>query len=206
MVALLVALNFVISIFNSWSVGRTWAETRAAGGAVRFMAWMGAVMAACGFSWCYLVIIACAANATGKLPPAYASAMLSLGYLTIIGPLIGSGIAITVESWAVAFRRRTLGSIAVAGYNAFADVYNIYEASRYVPGAWDTVKEVLWPKKRSSSSSSSSSDGESGGGLVWLVILLAAAAVFGGILTAAAIIRTVSERTARSRLLRQGAA
>jgi hypothetical protein len=202
MVVFLVALNFVISIFNSWSVGRTWAETRAAGGVPRFMAWMGAVMAACGFSWCYLVVIAFGGVATGKLPPAYASAMLSLGYLTIIGPLIGSGIAITVESWAIAFRRRTLASVAVAGYNTFADVYNIYEASRYVPSAWDAVKELLWPKKRSSSSSSRGE--ESGGGLAWLVILLAAAAVFGGILTAAAIIRTVSESTARARLLRHG--
>jgi hypothetical protein len=134
-----------------------------------------------------------------KLPPAYIGAMLSLGYLAIVGPLIGSGIAITVESWAVFWRRRTFTNMAVAGYNTFADVYNIYEASRYVPSAWDTVKDVLWPKKRSSSSSSSS-DGE-GGGFTWIVILLVVLAIFAGVLTAAAIIRTVSERTARERLL-----
>jgi hypothetical protein len=203
MIALIVVLNFVISVFNSWSVGRTWVETRAAGGVARFMSWMGAVMAAVGFTWCYLVIIAYAATEMHKLPPAYIGAMLSLGYLAIVGPLIGSGIAITVESWAVFWRRRTLANMAIAGYNTFADVYNIYEASRYVPGAWDTVKDVLWPKKRSSSSSSSS-DGE-GGGLTWIVILLVVLAIFAGVLTAAAIIRTVSERTARERLLENSA-
>ena len=201
MIAALVVLNFVISIFNAWSVGRSWVETRVAGGFVRFMAWMGAVMSACGFSWCYLVIIASAATAAHRLPPAYIGAMLSLGYLVIIGPLLGSGVAITIESWAIFWRRRSLGSAAVAGYNTFADIYNFYEAAHYVPTAWDTVKDLLLPKKRSSSSSSSSSDGE-GGGFAWLAILLAAAAVFGGVITAAAIIRTTSERTARARLFR----
>lgn len=198
MIALLVLLNFVISVFNSWSVGRTWVETKAAGGAARFMSWMGAVMASCGFTWCYLVIIAEAATAMHKFPSAYVGAMLSLGYLIIIVPLIGSGIAITVESWAIFWRRRTFGSAALAGYNTFADVYNIYEASRYVPGAWDTVRDLLLPKKRSSSSSSSSDEDS---GFAWIAILLAVLAVFAGVLTAAAIIRTVSENTARARLL-----
>ena len=198
-------LNFVISFFNAWSVGRTWAETKAAGGAPRFMAWMGGVMASCGFTWCYLAVIGSVAEVTGKLPHAYVQAMFALGYLTIIGPLIGSGIAITIESWAIAFRRRMFGSIALAGWNTFADVYNIYEASRYVPDAWDTVKELLLPKKRGASSSSSSSSDDVSGGVAFLAIMFACAAAMAGVLTSVAIIRTVSERTARERLM-EGAA
>jgi len=195
MILLLLVLNFAISIFNAWSVGRSWIETKAVGGLVRFMAWMGATMSAVGFSWCYLVIIAFAAGPDGfhKLPANYVQAMFSLGYLIIIGPCIGSGVAITIDSWAYFWRKRTFASGAVAGWNTFADVYNIYSAVRYVPSAWDNVKDVLFPKKRSSSSDSS---------LTGLVVFLALAAVFGGILTTAAIVRTVSESTARSRRLK----
>jgi hypothetical protein len=201
MIVFLVLLNFVISIFNSWSVGHSWAETKAVGGFPRFMAWMGATMAAVGFSWCYLVIIAVAAGPDGfhRLPIQYVNAMFSLGYLAIIGPCIGSGLAITVDSWAYFWRRRTFGSGALATWNTAADVYNIYQAAHYVPGAWDTVRDVLFPKKSSSSSSDSNS------GLAWLAILLAAMAVFGGVLTAAAIIRTVSERSVANRRFKYAA-
>jgi hypothetical protein len=196
MIALLVVVNFAISIFNAWSVGRSWVETKAVGGFARFMSWMGATMAAVGFSWSYLVIIAFAAGPDGfkKIPANAVEAMFSLGYLIIVGPLIGSGIAITIDSWAYFWRRRTFGSGAIATYNTVADVYNIYQAARYVPSAWDKVMELLFPKKRSSSSSDN--------GWVGLVIFLALAAVLGGILTTAAIIRTVAQRTAADRRLR----
>ncbi len=200
MIVLLVVLNFAISIFNAWAVGRSWVETKAVGGFARFMSWMGATMSAVGFSWCYLVILAFAAGPDGfnKLPANYVQAMFALGYLIIIGPCIGSGLAITLQSWAYFWRRRTFGSGALAGWNTFADVYNIYEASRAVPGAWDLVKDLLFPKKRSSSSDSNS-------GLATIAIMLALAAVFGGILTTAAIVRTVAERTAANRRVQYAA-
>jgi hypothetical protein len=184
---LLLVVNFLISIFNSWSVGRSWVETKAAGGFARLMSWMGATMASVGFTWCYLVVIAYIASATGKLPPKYIDGMLSIGYLAIIVPLIGSGIAITVDSWMYFWRRRTFGSGALATWNTAADVYNIYEAASAVPTAWDTVKDVF----------SSSDDDDNGFGL--LAIMLAVAALLGGILTAAAIIRIVAESTAIAR-------
>lgn len=202
MIALLVIVNLLISVFNAWSVGRSWVETKVVGGLPRFMAWMGATMASVGFSWSYLVIIAFFAGPGGfkKLPANYVEAMFSLGYLIIILPCIGSGLAITVDSWAYFWRRRTFGSGALATYNTFADVYNIYSAARYVPSAWDNVRDLLFPKKRSSSSSSSDNAAAS------LAITLALMAVFAGVLTAAAIIRSVAEHTAADRRLRYASA
>jgi hypothetical protein len=191
MIALFLVVNFVISIFNAVGVGLSWAETKAAGGWTRFMSWMGATMSAVGFSWCYLVVIALVIRSTGykKLPENYVDAMFALGYLMLVIPLIGSGLAITLQSWAYFWRRRTFGSGAVAGWNTFADVYNIYQAAHYVPTAWDTVKDLLFPKKRSSSDNS----------FAGLAIALAIAAVLGGVLTTSAIIRTVSERVVAKR-------
>jgi hypothetical protein len=97
------------------------------------------------------------------------------------------------------WRKRTFGSGALAGYNTFADIYNIYEAAHYVPTAWDTVRDLFFPKKSSRSSSSSSSDD---GVMARLAFILAIAAVLGGILTTAAIVRTVAESAARSRRLK----
>jgi hypothetical protein len=202
MIALLWLLNFGISVFNSVAVGFGWVESKAAGGWARLMAWAGATMAACGFTWCYLVVLAYLAGPSGfhTLPPKYVSAMFSLGWLTIIVPVLGSGLAITLDSWAYFWRRRTFGSGAVAAYNTFAQGYNIYEAVREMPSAWDTVKEVLFPSKKSSSSSSSD-DSDASGKLIMIAILLAVLAVASGILTAAAIISTVSGRVAATRRL-----
>jgi hypothetical protein len=194
MIFLFLVLNFVISIFNAWGVGRSWVETKVVGGLPRFMAWMGATMSAVGFTWCYLVILAFFAGPEGfnKIPANYVDAMFSLGYLIIIFPCLGSGIAITIDSWAYFWRKRTIGSGALAAYNTFADLYNIYEAARFVPKAWGTVIDLLNPKKRDKSSSS----------FAGIAITLALAAVLGGILTTAAIVRTVSERTASDRKFR----
>ena len=53
--ALVWVLNFGISVWNAYAVGKVWVEARLAGGWHRFMCWMGAVMSACGFTWCYSV-------------------------------------------------------------------------------------------------------------------------------------------------------
>jgi hypothetical protein len=203
MIVLLVVLNLVISVFNAWSVGRSWYETKAVGGFVRFMAWMGATMSAVGFTWSYLVVIAALAGPDGfqRLPPHYVDAMFSLGYLVLIGPCIGSGIAITIDSWAHFWRKRTFGSGAVAGWNTFADIYNIYNAARYVPTAWDNVMDLFSSKK----GSSSSSDDDDSSPFAAIAIALALLAVLGGVLTTAAIIRTVAQATARDRQLKYAA-
>lgn len=198
MIALYIILTIAISVFNAWATGRNWVESKAAGGAARFMSWMGAIMSACGFSWAYLAVIAIVAgpDCLGKLKPQYVEAMLSLGYLALIVPIIGSGLAITVESWAYFWRRRTFGSAAIAGYNTFADVYNIYEAVRFAPSAWDNVAGLFKSDKKSGSSSS---DDNGAAGLVILLVIMALAA---GILTTAAIISTTSKATAGARAMR----
>ena len=43
-------LNFGISWWNAYAVGVTWVETKNMGGYQRFMAWMGAIMSASGFT------------------------------------------------------------------------------------------------------------------------------------------------------------
>ena len=58
LIGLVWLLNFGISLWNAYAVGKSWVEARAAGGWPRIMCWSGAVMSASGFTWCYLIFLA----------------------------------------------------------------------------------------------------------------------------------------------------
>lgn len=181
-------LNLLISIANAWGCGRTWDSTKAKGGGAHFMNWMGATMAASGFTWCYLVVIGFIAtniHHTDKvtkvvkpyLDPVALQAFCDLGYLVIILPILGSGLAITVASWRAVARRRSAGNIAITGWNTFAQVHNMYTAAQAIPGVWERLGGFFGGK-------SSSNDGKNK-----LVIALVAIAVLGGLLTTYAIVQ-----------------
>lgn len=202
MIVLLWIWNFAISWFNAWACGKTWTESKAAGGMPHFMNWMGAVMSASGFTWCYLLVLGWFGatipfeqddgTSAPYLTHETLGVFFDLGYLVVIFPILGSGLAITVHSWGVFWRRRSIGSGATALYNSYAEFHNMAGALQHVPRAWDNVTGFL-----SGGSSSSSSDSKGKGGL--LVVFLAVAAVLGGVMTTAAIIRSVSRNTALAR-------
>lgn len=204
MIVLLWLLNFGISWFNAWGCGKTWTESKHVGGAPHFMNWMGAIMATCGFTWCYLLILGFGGATIpfeqddGTSAPALTMEQLQvffdLGYLVIIGPILGSGLAITVHSWGVFWRRRTFGSGAVAGYNTFAQVHNMYQAASYVPQAASNVLDFFGGGSKSSSSSN-----DKGKGLVLILVVLAVA---GGAITTYLIITKTAKATAFNRGLK----
>src|SRR5258708_10027338 len=57
MIFLLLILNFAISWFNAWSVGRVLVESKMIGGFFRMTVWCGAIMSACAFTWVYLTLL-----------------------------------------------------------------------------------------------------------------------------------------------------
>jgi len=187
MILVFFILNLGISIFNAWGVGRTWDSTKAKGGGAHFMNWMGAIMSASGFTWCYLVVIGFICTqvpwTTGEgaeavtaplLDPVSLQAFADLGYLIIIFPILGSGLAITISSWRAVARRRSAGGFAVAGWNTFAQGYNTYNAIQAIPGVWSRLGDFFGGK-----SSSSSGDGKNK-----LVLLLVAIVTTYGIVQA----------------------
>jgi len=197
-VMLLWVLNFGISILNAWGCGHTWNESKAEGGFVHFLNWCGATMSACGFTWCYTIVLAFIGSmipieqddgTTAMLLDAQAlQATLELGYVVIILPVLGSGLVITLETWAHFWRRRTFGSGALAGYNTFAQIHNIYSAAQTLPGVFDHLGDFF--------------GGDSGGKKDFrliIVVVIVAVAVLGGILTTWMIIRTTASSVANTR-------
>ncbi len=197
MIVLLWIVNFAISWFNAWACGKTWNESKHSGGWPHFLNWLGAIMSACGFTWCYLAV---AIFFGGTIPYEHddgtsaplltmeqVQAVAQLGYLIIIGPIIGSGLGIMVHSWGVFYRRRTIGGGAVAGWNTFANIYNISSALSYVPEASSGVADFFFGK---------GSDSKDGKGWVLFLVLLA---LIGGILTTRAILLRTAKATAIDR-------
>jgi hypothetical protein len=159
------------------------------------MNWMAAIMSASGFTWCYMVIAALLGtvipvkDSHGEyhplLTPEMLKAFCDLGYLVVVLPILGSGLAITIHSWGVFWRRRNFSSGATAGWNTFAQVYNFYGAARHIPEAGIGVKDFFGGKSDDKSKA--------------IVALLVVGAVIGGILTTWAIIRSVAKSTAYNR-------
>lgn len=174
----LIVLNVAISLWNAYATGKAWVEAKYTGGWPRFMTWMGAIMAASGLSWCILFLVIVGAVSIGWLTPSWGEVGLDLGYILIIPGVLFSGLMITVDSWARAFRTRKILDFGVAGYNSFAQVYNTYNAVRGVGPAFGKVFEAFAGKGK-----------KSGGALVLILVVFALAA---GTLITAAIIHHVA--------------
>jgi hypothetical protein len=184
MIFILLLINFAISWFNALSCGKSWAETKAQGGFLHFVNWCGAVMSACGFTWVYAVVLAIAAIHFHFLAPRYIEGLLGLTYLMIILPILGSGLGITLQSWAVFWRRKTFANGAMTAWNTFAQIHNIYGAASAIPDAFLSVTRMF------------RSDDEEDNGASTLVIALVLGALLGGVLTTSAILRKAAKGVA----------
>jgi hypothetical protein len=182
--ALVWVLNFAISVWNAYAVGKVWVEARHENGWHRFMCWMGAVLSACGFTWCYLSFLALTAHYFQMISEEQTLAALNLGYLLLLPFLLFAGYAITLDSWVQAYRRGGFLNYGLAAWNTYASMHNTYSAWRNVGGAFTSLGNFFGGRRKGRDSD--------GAGPIIVVLLLIALALFGGILTTAVIIRRVA--------------
>lgn len=180
MLILIMVANVAISFFNARSAGQVWAESRALGGWIRLLAWCAAIQSAIGFTMVYLIVVGYVALSVGYLSPQLFNTLMSLVYLMVIVPAIGTGLIITIQSWIAAFREKSLMNIGVAGWNTFATVYNTYNAVQSFGPALESVTEGLGGLFDSDSDSDSQA---------YRVILLAAIVLLAGVMTTTVIVR-----------------
>ena len=183
--ALVWVVNFAISVWNAYAVGKVWIEARVAGGWHRLVCWAGAVMSACGFTWCYLSFLALTAHHFGWLTDEQVLAALNLGYLLLLPFILFGGYALTLDSWAQAFRRGGVLNYGAAAWNTYASIHNTYSAWRNMGGAFTSLGDFLGRRR-------SKENGGDGPNAVIIVILLVALALFAGVMTTAVIIRRVA--------------
>lgn len=179
-------LNFIISFFNAVGVGLAWTEISIIGGWQKIVTYSAAIMSGAGFTWCYLMIAIVVASIFDLLPPEYIEAMSSLGYLIVILPILGSGLAITINSWAYAIKNKSFVGFSVGAYNTFAQTYNMFSALNMIPNAIRNVMDAFF--------GSHNSNREEKGFLVILTIIIVIVVVALGALTTITIIKWVAKR------------
>jgi len=183
--ALVWMINFGISIWNAYAVGKVWVDAKVEGGWHRFMCWMGAIMSATGFTWCYLSFLVLSAHYFQWITEQETVAALDLGYILLLPFMLFAGYAITLDSWAQAYRRGGFLNYGTAAWNTYASIHNTYSAWRNMSGAFTSLGNFF--DKRGSSREDN--DGAKG---IIVVVLLVALAIMGGVLTTATIIRRVA--------------
>jgi hypothetical protein len=157
-----------------------WSESKALGGFARVLAWSAAIQSAIGFSSVFLFILIAIANVFEVLPPEMMKHMVSLWYLLIIIPAIGTGLVLTIHSWIAALRERSLLNMGTAAWNTFAQVHNMYSAIDGIGDALGDVGDLF------------DTDGE--GTAIVAVIGLVLLALFGGIFLTCVLIKKYAAR------------
>ncbi len=180
MLFLLVLLNIGISFWNARQAGKAWAESKGAGGWIRIIVWCAAIQAAVGFTSSYAILLGTLAYQLGYLPPQAIQFMMSLTYILLIVPALGSGLAITIHSWIAFARDKSLANLGMAGWNTFAQAYNTYNAIENFGPALSNVMDGMGDVFSSDSDSDSS---------MARVLVLVAIAVLAGLLTTSVIIQ-----------------
>lgn len=178
-------INFGISWWNAYVVGRMWGDRLVMGGFMKLVLYSAALMSALGFSSVFIVVLTLGAAALlepeqGQLLVRYT---MSSWYVLAIFPWLASGIVITLHSWVELFRTRSWVNFATTSWNTFAMAKNIYDATQNVGPAIDTVTEML------GSLVSGDSDNKNAA-VARLAIALVLLSIVGGFLLTAMIIRS----------------
>jgi len=193
---ILFLVNLAISWHNAKVTGRLWAEAQAAGGWARFLVWCGAIMAACGFTDCYTIILSFIAHGLGYLPDKYLDLTFKLEYALTILPVLGTGLVIWANSLVNAWKERTLAHLGAAAWNTYAQLHNTYSAVRDLPGVIDDLFKGF-SGKNSEGGDWGSSDSDSGGKWLFLAVLIVLFALLAGVLTTVAIIKIEAGKQAQ---------
>jgi hypothetical protein len=182
-------LNLGISFWNARACGLAWIETKVVGGWYRFMVWMGAIMAAVGFTWCALLPISIGAFYFQYINAEQFKIAIEIGYVIIIPFALFSGYAIMIDSWAQAFRSGKVMDYGVAVYNTAANLHNTYDAwQSFGPAVGDIFNFFSGSGSSKKKSSSSDDDDKGAGGMIVVAIVVLSLAI--GIIATVAIIRS----------------
>lgn len=183
---LILVLNFIVSIFNAKSVGRMWSESKAIGGFMRVLAVSGYIMAIAGFTMVYGMLLLLILPHILILFPefsdidAHAATLLAMDmmYLLIVMTVIPTGLIIWFNSLVHFWRQKTLANGLVLGWNTYAQVRNMANAIRHVPGALERITKALFGGRKR------------GNAIIFAVaIFVIILAVIGGWLTASGIMK-----------------
>lgn len=181
-------VNFAISWFNSYSVGKYWSESKQIGGYFRVSAVIGFALAITGFTLVYgcilLLIFPYVATLIPQLKDVDMTTLMQftsdLLFLLIGTAIIPIGYFVWFESVVAFWKRKTFANGATAAWNTYANVRNTITYARHAPSAFGRIIDVMFGGK-----------GKKKGNeiLIFVAILIIILAILGGYFTASAILK-----------------
>ena len=146
LVAILI-LDFVFSLWNAYASGSTWGLVRHLSGhrfeKVSVVA--GVALAFAGISYVLIIVISFFALRLGDLAIGEFLYLVSFDFLVFGAMIIGFGLVVTAQSVTIAYRQRNFGSIAIAAWNVFSEIWDI---SIYAEGFHDAAGMVTNDRER----------------------------------------------------------
>lgn len=138
--------DFVVSLWNAYASGVVWGLLRRQPGRTfeKVCAVAGVGLAFSGMAYATTIVLSWVALQVGFLAIWDFLYLVSFDFLVFGAMIIGFGLVVTAQSVAIAYRQRNFGSIAVAVWNTFAEVWDI---AIYVQG-FQTAAGVLKGDRR----------------------------------------------------------
>ena len=126
---LVLAIDFAISIWNAYSSGYAIGLIRKSGTSfsslTRLSAYSGLGLGFVGMAYVLVVVLSFVAYYSGYVTYSVVAFAISLDFLVFGILIIGFGLVVTVQSIVIAAKKKSLGSILIAIWNTFAEVWDI---------------------------------------------------------------------------------
>ena len=139
---LILVFDFVVSIWNAYASGYNIGMLKKSGkgGFTKAAAYSGLGLAFVGITYVLVVVLGFIAYAFQYVSIGVVEYVLALDFLVFGLMIIGFGLMITIQSIIVAANRRSFGSIAVAIWNTFAEVFDIASYVESFRGTLQIIK------------------------------------------------------------------
>ncbi|MGC8652168.1 MAG: hypothetical protein ACP5UH_02875 [Candidatus Micrarchaeia archaeon] len=150
-IVLILALDFIISIWNAYASGYNIGMLRKAGSTSGFSkaaAYSGLALAFTGMTYVLIVVLSALAYALQYVGAGVVEYAMAFDFLVFGLLIVGFGLMVTIQSIIVAAHKRSFGSIAIAIWNTFAEVWDI---ASYAEGFRASVR-MLKANKQSKTS------------------------------------------------------
>lgn len=169
--ALILIVDLVLSIWNSYTAGFTYGMLRRNGGPgwMNISAGLGLALGLAGAVYVTAIAVSLVAYALGWVDSSTIDLLLIYNYLITGGLITALGIGATVQSIYIAVKRPGVWTVAGALYNTFASIWNVFV---YIRNFGPAVSLVNWERQNDRNSN-----------LVPLIILAVVVTVLGVVLS-----------------------
>jgi hypothetical protein len=147
LLVLILIFDLVVSVWNAYASGVTWALVRGQTGQrfTKAAAVAGLGLAFTGMAYALIIVISYVALFLGLLGTADFLFLVSFDFLVLGAMIIGFGLVVTAQSVAIAVQERRWGSIGIAAWNVFAEAWDL---AIYAEGFRDAATVVSQGRNR----------------------------------------------------------